>query len=286
MRRPVPARPLGRTLLASALLVAALVHPAPSSANEAAVHLAQKAPEQLTFPKEFQGDVFKDGLEKFRKTKEGQQEEKMVAGETGVTIEIEMYESDDAYGDSKVLERDPKTSKPTKKRIRIAKNDPGDADNVAETIKHELRHIEIFDDIGTPGTHRGVDDGTDAALGDFLKELKALPIVAAPCEVIAHEEFWKPRTNLAFSPEMASPGQEVTVELTTDAEGAAVIRDDLKNFHVVVDGEDFGPGKLEGNRLILRGQLPRGDAGAVEAELYHKDFMFAETKGGCLTRAP
>jgi hypothetical protein len=136
----------------------------------------QAAAAQLTFPPEFNAGVFKEGLAKFRQTAEGQQEEKLAADEAagGVTIVIEMFNSDDAYGDTTVLERDPKTHKPTKKRIRFDKSGPGDANNVADTIKHELRHLEIFDSIGTAGTHVGVDDGSDGPLKKFGEELKGV----------------------------------------------------------------------------------------------------------------
>ena len=85
-----------------------------------------------------------------------------------------MFESDNAYGDTTVTERDSTTGKPTKKRIRFDKKSPGDANEIADTIKHELRHVEIYDAIGTAGTHDGVDDGTDPDYKKFKGELLAL----------------------------------------------------------------------------------------------------------------
>lgn len=106
-----------------------------------------------------------------------------------------------------------------------------------------------------------------------------------PCSLTTHADFWAGRLSLAFDPVTVLSGDEVTAVVTTDAEGGAVIAQDLEGFHLRVDGQELMRVDFRDNRLTFRGTLASGDPGVVDAELLHGDYVFAETTGGCLTRA-
>ena len=127
--------------------------------------------QQLTFPADFDAGVLKEGLDKFRGTAEGRREEAALAGGE-VRIVIETYESAENYGEAEVTSTDG-DGNVTEVTVRIDRSDPGDADEVADTIKHELRHAEIFieDGAGEEAAHDGLHDGTDASLNEFNRQL-------------------------------------------------------------------------------------------------------------------
>lgn len=132
---------------------------------------------QLQFPPSFGAPgQLKDGLDKFRKTDEGKAEEAALL-ESGVKITITSNEDKKNYGSTKVTARDA-AGKPTAITINIASNDPGGANEVADTIKHEFRHAEI--DIADGANERANHDKlhqkptTDQKYKDFQDQLKRL----------------------------------------------------------------------------------------------------------------
>lgn len=128
--------------------------------------------QQLAFPAAFDSPgVLQEGLDKFRGTEEGRSEEEELA-EGGVEIVIETYESDEDYGDATVTGEDA-DGNVTQVTIRVDTSGPGDSDEVADTIKHELRHAQIFiaNGAGEEAAHDGLHDGTDAALNEFNSQL-------------------------------------------------------------------------------------------------------------------
>lgn len=122
---------------------------------------------------------FTDALDRFRGTDEGKRIEQEL-DDAGVEVTIDVVPDAEvsngtAYGTARITERDPETGKPIKILIKVARDDTGGVDNLADTLQHELRHAEIFLDDNAREKHNALDHGTDALNVEFRSQVKALP---------------------------------------------------------------------------------------------------------------